>query len=70
MIKRNIIEVLRWILRFHGVFHIGHVFLLILDSVFYICFLFQLINLGILVNNIRPINTVVVDRVTFQELRS
>ena len=26
MIKRNFIEVLRWSLRFHGVFHIGHVY--------------------------------------------
>lgn len=26
MIKRNFIEILRWSLRFHGVFHIGHVY--------------------------------------------
>ena len=26
MLKRNFIELLRWSLRFHGVFHIGHVY--------------------------------------------
>ena len=26
MLKRNFIELLRWSLRFHGIFHIGHVY--------------------------------------------
>tara|TARA_B100000700_G_scaffold224326_1_gene247332 strand:+ start:319 stop:543 length:225 start_codon:yes stop_codon:yes gene_type:complete len=26
MIKKNFIELLRWSLRFHGIFHIGHVY--------------------------------------------
>ena len=26
MFKRNFLELLRWSLRFHGIFHIGHVY--------------------------------------------